>query len=58
MDVLGGTTGLNYADDYRTLGEVRVAVTRRMDAADAGHRKIAEPLVVSIDLRDNCCDPV
>jgi hypothetical protein len=52
VDVLGGTTGLNYADDYRTVGGIVVPVTRRVCAADADHRKIAEPLPVSIDLGD------
>jgi hypothetical protein len=58
VDVLGGTTGLNYADDYRTVGGIVVPVTRRVYAADADHRKIAEPLLVSIDLRDISFDTV
>jgi hypothetical protein len=58
VDVLGGTTGLDYADDYRTIGGAAVPVTRRVDAADGDHRKIAEPHPVSINLRDISFDPV
>jgi hypothetical protein len=58
VDVLGGTVGVNYADDYRTVGGIQVPVTRRVYAADADHRKIAEPLLVSIDLRDISFDTV
>ena len=55
---MGGTTGLNYADDYRTVGGIVVLVTRRVYAADADHPKIAEPLLVSIDLGDISFDTV
>jgi hypothetical protein len=58
VDVLGGTTGLNYTDDDRTVGGIVVPVTRRVDAADADHRKVAEPLLVAIDLRDISFDTV
>jgi hypothetical protein len=58
VDVLGGTTGLNYADDHRTVGGIVVPVTRLDHAADADHRKITEPLLVSIDLRDISFDTV
>jgi hypothetical protein len=52
-EVLGrGGSGLNYAADYRTVGGIVVPVTRRIYAADAEHRKIANPLLVSIYLRD------
>ena len=52
VEVLGGSTGLNYAADYQTVGGIVVPVTRRVYAADAEHRKIPDPLLVSIDLRD------
>ena len=52
VDVMGGTTGLNYAANYQTIGGIVVPVTRRVYPADAEHRKIADPLLVSIDLRD------
>jgi hypothetical protein len=40
--------------DYRTVGGIVVPVTRRVYAADAEHRKIADPLLVSIDRRNYC----
>ena len=54
----GGGSALNYAADYRTVDGIVVPVTRRVYAADAEHRKIADPLLVSIDLRDISFDPV
>jgi hypothetical protein len=53
----GGGSALNYAADHRTVDGIVVPVTRRVYAADAEHRKIAEPLLVSIDLRDISFDP-
>jgi len=53
----GGGSALNYATDYRTADGIVVPVTRRVYAADAEHRKIADPLLVSIDLRDISFDP-
>lgn len=58
LDVLGGTAGLNYADDDRTVDGIVVPVTRRVYAADADHRKIAGPLLASIGLRDISFDTV
>jgi hypothetical protein len=49
MDVPGGTIGVNYAADYRPVGEIVIPVTSRVYAADAERRKIAEPALVSID---------
>ena len=58
MEVLGSGsgTGLNYAADYQTVGGIVVPITRRVYAADDEHRKIVNPLLVSIDLRDICFD--
>ena len=58
MDVLGGTSRSNYAHYYRTVGGIVAPVTSRVHAADADHRKIAEPLLLSIDLRDISFDTV
>jgi hypothetical protein len=58
VDVLCGATGLNYAGDYRTVGGIVLPVTRRVYAADAERRMIADPLLVSIDLRDISFDPM
>ena len=41
-------------DRHRTVGGIVVPVTRRVYAADAEHRKIADPLLVSIDRRNYC----
>lgn len=56
VEVLDGAAGLNYATDYRTLSGIVVPITRRVYAADAGHHKIADPLLVSIDFRDIAFD--
>jgi hypothetical protein len=57
VDVLGGTVGANYAADYQSVGGIVVPVTRRVYGVDADRRKIADPLLVSIDLRDIAFDP-
>ena len=51
------TIGANYAADYQTVGGIVVPVTRRVYGVDAEHRKIAHPLLVSIDLKDIAFDP-
>ena len=56
VDVLGGTVGVNYAEDYRTVGGIVVPVTRRVFGVDANRLKIADPLLVSIDLREIAFD--
>jgi hypothetical protein len=58
VDVLGGTVGANYAADYRTVGEIVVPFTRRVYGVDNELRKIADPLLVSIDFQDICFDRV
>jgi hypothetical protein len=58
VDVLGGTTGLDYVDDYWTVGGIVVPATRRVYAADADRREIAGPLPMSNDLRDISFDAV
>jgi hypothetical protein len=52
VDVMGGASGLNYATDYRNVDGIVVPTKRRVYAADANKRKIAEPLLVAIDSRD------
>ena len=49
---------MNNADEGRRVGGIVVPVLRHVCGADADHRKIAEPLRVSIDLRDVSFDPV
>jgi hypothetical protein len=50
--VLGNAPGLNYASDYRNVSGVVVPTKRRVFAYDGEKRKIPEPLLVAIDIRE------
>jgi len=50
VDILGGATGLNYAEDYRDFEGIMVPTTRRIYPYDTDKRKIADPLLVAIDI--------
>ena len=52
VDVLGNAPGLNYASDYRNIAGVMVPTKRRVFAYDGEKRKIPEPLLVAIDIRE------
>lgn len=52
VDVMGGAQGANYASDYREVRGVMVPMTRRVYAYDEARRKVDEPLLVSIDIRN------
>jgi hypothetical protein len=52
VDVLGGAPGLNYASDYRVANGLMVAHKRRVFAYDSEKRKVAEPLLVAIDIHE------
>src|SRR6266446_1953411 len=52
VDVLGNAPGLNYASDYRNVSGVVVPTKRRVFAYDGEKRKIPEPLLVAIDIRE------
>jgi hypothetical protein len=52
VDVLGGASGLNYAEDYRTIDGIAVPYVRRVYTADENHQRVPEPVLVAIDLRD------
>jgi hypothetical protein len=52
VDIIGGASGLNYAADYRKVDGIVVPTKRRVYAPDANKRKIAEPVLVAIDIRD------
>jgi hypothetical protein len=52
VDVLGNAPGLNYASDYRNVSGVVVPTKRRVFAYDGQKRKIPEPLLVAIDIRE------
>jgi hypothetical protein len=52
VDVLGNTPGLNYASDYRVANSLMVAHKRRVFRYDSEKRKVAEPLLVAIDIHE------
>jgi hypothetical protein len=52
VDVMGGAPGSNYAADYCNVGGIVVPTKRRVCAQDANKRKIPEPELVAIDIRD------
>ena len=52
VEVMGGAPGSNYATAYRNVGGIVVPTKRRVYALDANKRKIPEPVLVAIDIRD------
>jgi hypothetical protein len=52
VDILGGATGLNYASNYQEFNGIMVPTTRRVYAYDDNKRKVAEPLLVAIDMQE------
>jgi hypothetical protein len=52
VDVLGGAPGANYAFDYRGVDGVMIPIRRRVLAYDDARQKVAEPVLVSIDLNE------
>ena len=52
VDVLGGAPGANYASEYRAVDGVMIATRRRVFAYDDARQKVAEPILVSIDLSE------
>jgi hypothetical protein len=52
VDVLGGAQGANYAFEYRAVDGVMVPTRRRVFAYDGARQKVAEPILVSIDLSE------
>lgn len=52
VDVMGGASGLNYAADYRNVDGIVVPIKRRVYSADTNKRKVPEPVLVAIDIRD------
>lgn len=50
VDVLGGAPGLNYASEFREVNGVLVALKRRVYGFDGHKRKIADPVLVAIDI--------
>jgi hypothetical protein len=52
VDAMGCAAGLNYATEYRHVDRIVVPTTRRAYAADANERKIPDPVLAAIDIRD------
>jgi hypothetical protein len=52
VDIMGGARGLNYAYDYREVNGIKVPTTRRVFASDGNKRKIPDPVLVAIDIRE------
>jgi hypothetical protein len=50
VDILGGATGLNYASEYRTVEGIVIPTKRRIYAYEGDYVRVAEPLLVSIDM--------
>jgi|HubBroStandDraft_3_1064219.scaffolds.fasta_scaffold100732_2 hypothetical protein len=50
VDVLGGATGAHYIDDYRHIDGILVPHQRRVYPRGADNQRVAEPLLVSIDI--------
>jgi hypothetical protein len=51
VDILDGATGANYTTNYEDCQGLTMPMTRRVYAYDEAMRKVAEPLLVSIDFR-------
>jgi hypothetical protein len=52
VDILGGAQGANYACDYRTIERIKLPARRRVFGYGDDLRKVPEPVLVSIDLRE------
>jgi hypothetical protein len=52
VDVLGNAPGINYASDCRATNGLVVPHKRRVFAYNSAKRKIAEPLLVAIDIHE------
>ena len=52
VDILGGSTGLNYASEYREVDGIVVPTRRRVYAYEGDYQLVPEPLLVAIDFGD------
>lgn len=51
VEILGGATGANYAFEYQDFDGIKIPTQRRIYARDEQGQKIAEPLLVAIDVQ-------
>ena len=52
VDIMGGARGLNYAFDYRNFDGVMIPTKRKIFGFDENKRKIPNPVLVAIDIRE------
>jgi hypothetical protein len=52
VDILGGTTGANYALEHRTVDGIVVPTRRRIYGYQGNHEVVREPVLVAIDMRE------
>jgi hypothetical protein len=50
VDILGGASGLNYASEYREVGQIVIPTRRRVYAYEGNYQPVMEPLLVAIDM--------
>ncbi|TPG35055.1 hypothetical protein [Mycolicibacterium hodleri] len=50
VDILDGATGANYPSEWKTIDGIAVPMARRIYGYDADGQKIAEPVLVSLDI--------
>jgi hypothetical protein len=50
VDILGGAPGLNYASEYREVGQIVIPTRRRVYAYEGNFQPVPEPLLVAIDM--------
>jgi hypothetical protein len=50
VDILGGTTGANYALEYRNVDGIVVPTRRRIYGYEGNHKVVREPVLVAIDM--------
>ena len=52
VDILGGSQGLNYASDYRSVDGIVFPATRRVVAYEDDYQPVKEPVLVAIDMKE------
>lgn len=52
VDILGGSKGLNYASDYRSVDGIIFPATRRVIAYEGDYQPVRDPVLVAIDMRE------
>jgi hypothetical protein len=50
VDVLGGSTGAHYVEDYRTCDGIQVPFWRRIYPLGPDNQRVPEPILISIDI--------